>query len=160
LLRESRGGSAALRYTAMGKVLAALAFSAHKHRDQRRKDHRASPYINHPVDLVNVLCNEAGIEDPDVLAAALLHDTIEDTQTTQEELESLFGKRVAGIVLEVTDDKSQPKAARKKAQVDHAPTLSGPAKLVKLADKICNLRDVVNNPPRACQIFCVPEVMR
>ena len=128
-------------------LLKALAFAAHKHRDQRRKDARASPYINHPIALADVLRNEGGITDATVLCAALLHDTIEDTETTPEELEREFGKRVREVVLEVTDDKRLPKKERKQLQIDHAPHLSKAAKLVKLADKICNLRDVADNPP-------------
>jgi GTP diphosphokinase / guanosine-3',5'-bis(diphosphate) 3'-diphosphatase len=135
------------RRDAIAPVLKALAFAAHKHRDQRRKDARASPYINHPIDLANVLRNEAGIADPLVLCAALLHDTIEDTETTPEELEREFGRRVRDVVLEVTDDKRLPKKDRKRLQIEHAPHLSRAAKLVKLADKICNLRDVADNPP-------------
>jgi guanosine-3',5'-bis(diphosphate) 3'-pyrophosphohydrolase len=135
------------RRDGVGPVLKALVFAAHKHRDQRRKDARASPYINHPIALADVLRNEGGIADPTVICAALLHDTIEDTQTTSEELERAFGKRVRDIVLEVTDDKRLPKKERKRLQIEHAPHLSRPAKLVKLADKICNLRDVAENPP-------------
>src|SRR5438270_4697478 len=128
-------------------LLKALAFAAHKHRDQRRKDARASPYINHPIALANVLRNEGNIADPLVICAALLHDTIEDTETTPEELEREFGKRVRDVVLEVTDDKLLPKKERKRLQIEHAPHLSRAAKLVKLADKICNLRDVADSPP-------------
>ena len=125
----------------------ALAFAAHKHRDQRRKDAEASPYINHPIALAEVLAGEGGVADPEVLAAALLHDTIEDTATTAAELRAEFGERIAAIVEEVTDDKALPKAERKRLQVEHAPALSRGAKLVKLADKICNLRDVADRPP-------------
>ena len=128
-------------------LLKALAFAAHKHRDQRRKDPEASPYINHPIALADVLVNEGGVTDVEVLCAALLHDTVEDTATTPEELEAAFGERVARIVAEVTDDKALPKAERKRLQVEHAGELSPEAKLVKLADKICNLRDVAERAP-------------
>lgn len=131
----------------MKLVFAALAFAAGKHRDQRRKDVPASPYINHPIALADVLVNVGGIEDETVIVAAILHDTVEDTETTPEELESRFGSRIRDIVLEVTDDKRLPKAERKRLQIEHAPHLSRAAKLVKLADKICNLRDVVSSPP-------------
>ena len=124
-----------------------LAFAAEKHRHQRRKDRDASPYINHPIALAAVLADEAGIEDNRVLMAALLHDTLEDTDATEQELVRLFGREVADIVLEVTDDKSLPKAERKRLQVEHAPHVSRRAKLVKLADKICNLRDLAVRPP-------------
>jgi guanosine-3',5'-bis(diphosphate) 3'-pyrophosphohydrolase len=132
----------------MQKVIKAAAFAAYKHRDQRRKDQQASPYINHPLALANVLCNEVtGIEDQDVVCAALLHDTIEDTDTSHAEIEAEFGRSVLDVVLEVTDDKTLPKAQRKLLQIEHAPSLSRSAKLVKLADKICNLRDMAASPP-------------
>lgn len=131
----------------MKNLVKALAFAAHKHRDQRRKDAEASPYINHPIALAAVLADEAGIDDERVLMAAVLHDTIEDTETTEQELSRLFGQEVAGIVLEVTDDKTLSAPERKRLQVEHAPHISRRAKLVKLADKICNLRDVANSPP-------------
>jgi GTP diphosphokinase / guanosine-3',5'-bis(diphosphate) 3'-diphosphatase len=128
-------------------ILRAAAFAAHKHRDQRRKDAAASPYINHPIALTNVLANEGGILDSVVIVAALLHDTLEDTETTPAELQALFGAEVASIVVEVTDDKSVSKAERKRLQVEHAAHLSQRAKLVKLADKIANIRDVADAPP-------------
>jgi len=128
-------------------LLKALSFAAHKHRDQRRKDAEASPYINHPIALAEVLAGEGDVTDLEVLAAALLHDTIEDTATTLEELQQHFGARIAGMVAEVTDDKDLPKADRKRLQIEHAAGISPGAKLVKLADKICNLRDVAGRPP-------------
>lgn len=130
-----------------GLFIRALAFAAHKHRDQRRKDAGASPYINHPIALADVLANEGGVTDPVVLCAAVLHDTIEDTETTAEELTTLFGAAVTAVVLEVTDDKTLDKGLRKRLQIEHAPYLSAEAKLVKLADKICNLRDLIHAPP-------------
>jgi guanosine-3',5'-bis(diphosphate) 3'-pyrophosphohydrolase len=130
-----------------GTLISAIAFAAEKHRTQRRKDAEASPYINHPIALANVLANEGGIEDPVVLCAAVLHDTLEDTETTAAELEALFGSEVTAIVLEVTDDKSLEKHVRKQRQIEHAPHASPRAKLVKLADKICNLRDILAAPP-------------
>jgi guanosine-3',5'-bis(diphosphate) 3'-pyrophosphohydrolase len=128
-------------------LLKALAFAAHKHRDQRRKDADASPYINHPIALADALVNEGGVTDFEVLCAALLHDTVEDTDTTHEELVDAFGSRIARIVAEVTDDKHLPKAERKRLQIEHAPKISHEAKLVKLADKLVNLRDVAERPP-------------
>jgi guanosine-3',5'-bis(diphosphate) 3'-pyrophosphohydrolase len=132
----------------LGVILDALQFAAHKHRDQRRKDLEASPYINHPIALANVLWREGGVQEPDVLCAALLHDTIEDTDTTAGELRQRFGRKVARIVAEVTDDKTLDTAKRKRLQIEHAPTLSREAKLVKLADKISNLRDMAASPPK------------
>ena len=125
----------------------ALAFASRKHSQQRRKDADASPYINHPIALVSILAVEAGINDRDTLCAALLHDTIEDTNTSVEELVEAFGGSVASLVQEVTDNKRLPKAERKLRQVKHAAHLSAKARLVKLADKIANLRDVADSPP-------------
>ena len=128
-------------------LIGALAFAADKHRNQRRKDAEASPYINHPIMLAKILSVEGGVEDGLVLCAAVLHDTIEDTETSYPELAEQFGREIAEVVREVTDDKSLPKAERKQLQIDHAPQLSRAAKLVKLADKIANLRDVADHPP-------------
>ena len=128
-------------------LLKALSFAAHKHKDQRRKDPDASPYINHPITLANILCNEGHVTDIDVICGALLHDTIEDTQTTEEELRSEFGRTISDIVMEVTDDTSLSGPERKQRQVEHAAHASDKAKLVKLADKIANLRDLVHCPP-------------
>ena len=131
----------------MNRLIFALTFAAHKHRDQRRKDIAASPYINHPIALANVLANEGGVTDVVVLSAAVLHDTIEDTNTTAEELTAIFGAKITATVLDVTDDKSLDKHDRKQRQIEHAPHISKEAKLVKLADKICNLRDILAAPP-------------
>jgi GTP diphosphokinase / guanosine-3',5'-bis(diphosphate) 3'-diphosphatase len=128
-------------------ILAAAAFAADRHRDQRRKGEDASPYINHPIAVANVLANEAGITDPVTLAAALLHDTIEDTKTTADELNAAFGSEITGVVVEVTDDKNLEKADRKRLQIEHAGSLSRRAQLVKFADKICNVRDINRSPP-------------
>ncbi|PUE15193.1 phosphohydrolase [Limnohabitans sp. WS1] len=131
----------------LAALLQAVAFAADKHRNQRRKDADASPYINHPIALANVLANEGGVQDVSVLCAAVLHDTIEDTETTAEELRDLFGDQVASVVLEVTDDKLLEKLVRKQMQIEHAPHISPQAKLVKLADKISNVRDILASPP-------------
>jgi guanosine-3',5'-bis(diphosphate) 3'-pyrophosphohydrolase len=130
-----------------GLILRALAFAAHKHRDQRRKGVEASPYINHPITVADVLVNEGGVDDPLIICAALLHDTLEDTRTTFEELVASFGQEVAAIVREVSDDKSLDKDLRKRLQVEHAARLSVRAKVIKLADKTCNLRDILAQPP-------------
>ncbi|MCP3871057.1 MAG: bifunctional (p)ppGpp synthetase/guanosine-3',5'-bis(diphosphate) 3'-pyrophosphohydrolase [Gammaproteobacteria bacterium] len=129
-------------------IMRALSFAAQKHRDQRRKDPEASPYINHPIALADLLVNEAGVTDVEVIAAALLHDTIEDTETTAAELDEVFGPRIRSIVEEVTDNTQLAKADRKRLQIEHAPHLSREARQVKLSDKICNLRDVAQSPPR------------
>ena len=128
-------------------LLKALAFAAHKHKDQRRRDVDASPYINHQISLADILCNEAHITDIETICGALLHDTVEDTETTDVELEATFGKAIRDIVMDVTDDENLSKASRKQAQIDHAAQISDKAKMVKLADKISSLRDVLNNAP-------------
>lgn len=131
---------------AIGLILTAANFAADRHRDQRRKGSNA-PYINHLLDVANMLCEIGGIDDPKALAAALLHDTIEDTETTKQELLQRFGKPITNLVLEVTDDMSLPRAERERLQIEHAPHLSPGAKAIKLADKISNLKDVADYPP-------------
>src|ERR1041384_6973072 len=123
-------------------LLKALHFAANKHRDQRRKDIDASPYINHPIEVAETLARVGGVTDLVTLQAAILHDTIEDTTTTPEELEAAFGAEVRRVVEECTDDTKLPKADRKRLQIEHAPHLSHRAKLVKLGDKIANVRSV------------------
>src|SRR5581483_772012 len=131
-----------------GLLIKALRFSADKHRYQRRKDQAQSPYINHPIEVAQLLWDVGGVREINVLLAALLHDTIEDTQTQPDEIRSLFGDEVLSLVLEVTDDKSLPKSERKRLQIENAPHKSIGAKLIKLADKCCNVRDLTGSPPK------------
>jgi len=131
-----------------GKLLEAIRFAAEKHRNQRRKDSERSPYINHPVEVVQLLWEVGGVRDVDVLLAAVLHDTIEDTDTRPEEIRDRFGEEVLSFVLEVTDDKGLPKSERKRLQIVHAPHKSYGAKLIKLADKSCNVRNLITMPPK------------
>jgi GTP diphosphokinase / guanosine-3',5'-bis(diphosphate) 3'-diphosphatase len=128
-------------------LLRAIAFAANKHRHQRRKDAEASPYINHPIMVATVLATEGDVSDETTLVAAALHDTVEDTQTTFAELEEHFGPEVADLVRELTDDKSLAKAERKRLQIKHAQDSSIGAKQLKIADKICNIRDITISPP-------------
>lgn len=128
-------------------ILAALKFSAQKHRDQRRKDAVQTPYINHPIEVADLLWRVGKVHDLRALVAALLHDIIEDTETSPGEIERLFGGEVLSLVLEVSDDKRLPKAIRKSLQIRHAPNLSLHAKAIKLADKICNTLDITHSPP-------------
>jgi guanosine-3',5'-bis(diphosphate) 3'-pyrophosphohydrolase len=128
-------------------LLRAIDFAARKHRDQRRKDEEASPYINHPISVSLLLAEIGGITDAEVLSAAILHDTLEDTDTTPEELEAAFGMRVRNLVEEVTDDKRLLKPRRKELQIFHAAQLSLDAVLIKLGDKISNVLDVTHSPP-------------
>jgi guanosine-3',5'-bis(diphosphate) 3'-pyrophosphohydrolase len=130
-----------------GILLKAMRFSAIKHRDNRRKDILQSPYINHPIQVAETLWEIGGVRDDATLVAAILHDTIEDTQTSPDEIRANFGEEIAALVLEVTDDKNLPKTERKRLQIEHAPHKSVPAKLIKLADKICNLGDILHSPP-------------
>jgi len=131
----------------LAKILAAASFASSRHCTQRRKGANGTPYVNHPIDVAHELAATGGIGDPDVLAAALLHDTVEDTATRPEELEERFGAAVRRLVDEVSDDKTLTKAERKRLQIEHAPSLSPGAKLIKLADKICNVREVALDPP-------------
>jgi GTP diphosphokinase / guanosine-3',5'-bis(diphosphate) 3'-diphosphatase len=132
----------------MKKILEAAFFAARKHTHQRRKNIEDIPYINHPLEVTHLLSSVGGISDEDVLCAALLHDTVEDTGTKASEIETRFGPAVAGYVLEVSDNKALPKAERKKLQVKHARSLSTGATLIKLADRISNLRSIASEPPK------------
>ncbi|OAD52800.1 Guanosine-3',5'-bis(diphosphate) 3'-pyrophosphohydrolase MESH1 [Eufriesea mexicana] len=128
-------------------IIKCVNFAAIKHKDQRRKDDKETPYINHPIGVANILVQEGNIHDPIVIVAALLHDTVEDTDTTFEEIENIFGTEVCNIVKEVTDDKNLPKAERKRLQIQNALNKSHKAKLVTLADKLYNLRDIQESIP-------------
>lgn len=127
--------------------LQAISFAAKKHATQKRKGADEQPYINHVLEVANLLANVGNVGDFDILIAAVLHDTVEDTATTEAEIAEKFGEKVSKMVMEVTDDKSLPKARRKELQIEHAPHLSNGAKLIKLGDKISNIRDVSENPP-------------
>jgi guanosine-3',5'-bis(diphosphate) 3'-pyrophosphohydrolase len=128
-------------------LIKAVKFSAEKHKTQRRKGAEGSPYINHPIDVAEMLWNAGSVRDIQVIVAAILHDTVEDTTTTLSEIEEHFGQVVRSLVQEVTDDKSLPKSERKRLQIEHAPHLSTGAKQIKLADKISNIHDVAFAPP-------------
>ena len=136
--RFSRGHSACAM---LPEVRRATGFAAWKHTGQFRKGEGKTPYIHHPVEVAAILSEAGAVEDNDLLQAALLHDTIEDTKTEREEIESHFGLRICSIVVEVTDDKSLKKQERKAAQIAHAPQLSKEAQSLKLADKISNVFD-------------------
>ena len=133
----------------VGLILQALRFSAEKHNDQRRKDSRLSPYINHPIQVAETLWTVGDVRDLPLLVAAILHDTIEDTATSEEEIRDNFGEEILALVLEVTDDKSLPKQVRKQLQIETAPHKTHKAKLLKLADKISNVNDIIKFPPSA-----------
>lgn len=117
-----------------------------KHQFQRRKNAEKSPYINHPIAVATILA-ECGVADLNILIAAVLHDTVEDTDTSFEEIEEKFGEKVCNLVKEVSDDKSLPKAERKRLQVEHAVEASEGARLIKMADKLHNLQTLLVSPP-------------
>ncbi len=127
--------------------MTALKFGAHKHRKQKRKGADETPYFNHPIDVAETLWSVGAVRDIAILIAALLHDVIEDTKTEPEEIEQNFGRAILSLVLEVSDDKALSKERRKELQVQHAPHLTMGAKLIKLADKINNIKDVTHSPP-------------
>lgn len=135
-------------------ILKALEFSAGRHRNQFRKGADRAPYINHPIQVANLLVNEGSEKDHVLIAATILHDVIEDTVRGKKEKKKLideirekFGEEVLSVTLEVTDDKSLGKKERKRMQVVHASMLSERAKKLKLADKIMNVRDITASPP-------------
>jgi GTP diphosphokinase / guanosine-3',5'-bis(diphosphate) 3'-diphosphatase len=130
----------------MKKISKALVFASNAHRGQLRKDGK-TPYINHPIQVMNLLVEE-GIDDSELLCAALLHDVVEDTDTSTELIEKKFGKRVAELVAEVTDDKFLSQVERKQKQLATASQLSYEARLIRLCDKICNVHDMLHAPPR------------
>jgi (p)ppGpp synthase/HD superfamily hydrolase len=140
------------------RLLTALQLATEKHRHQRRKDRDASPYINHPIQVAEILWRIGEVREIAIIAGALLHDTLEDTDLTPQEIESACGAEVLALVQAVTDDKSLPKQQRKQLQVDHAPHNSPGAKQIKLADKICNIYDIIHCPPQTwsqqrCQAY-------
>jgi guanosine-3',5'-bis(diphosphate) 3'-pyrophosphohydrolase len=138
----------------VGLILKAAEFAASRHKGQFRKGEDKSPYINHPIQVAELLSNTGGENDTNLLAAAILHDVVEDTVENADEKQELinvmtmiFGEKIISVVLEVTDDKSLEKPDRKRLQVEHAPHLSAAAKKLKIADKIMNVRDITNHPP-------------
>ncbi len=129
------------------RLLQAVRFAAEAHRDDRRKGSAAAPYINHPITVAEQLAAAGLGEDTELLMAAMLHDVVEDTQTTGEQLVAAFGERVASIVLEVSDNKALEKDVRKRLVVEQIGHKSRPARLIKLSDLIANVQDVIHHPP-------------
>jgi guanosine-3',5'-bis(diphosphate) 3'-pyrophosphohydrolase len=128
-------------------LMQALRFSSEKHKNQRRKDAQALPYINHPIQVAETLWRIGKVRDMVTIVAALLHDTVEDTDTTLEEVRNVFGDEVALVVDEVSDNTSLPALERKRLQVEHSAHISSRAKQLKLADKICNIDDIAQQAP-------------
>lgn len=142
-LPEKNAGSA----VAVQRILEAARFAAEKHAQQKRKGASGEPYVNHLLEVAQLIAGSSDDLDTELVMAGLLHDTVEDTGVTPQELEQRFGKDVAGLVAEVTDDKSLPKETRKSLQVQNAPAKSQRGQTLKLADKISNLRSLLANPP-------------
>jgi (p)ppGpp synthase/HD superfamily hydrolase len=139
---DERGGSASIQ-----RILAAARFAAEKHASQRRKGENGEPYFNHLLEVAELIAASSRDLDVELVMAAFLHDIVEDTGVTSSELEKRFGKAVADLVAEVTDDKSLPKETRKQLQVEETPEKSARAQTLKLADKISNLRAIITTPP-------------
>jgi len=136
-----------LKPTVQQQLLKALQFAADKHKGQFRKGINRIPFINHPIAVTNILVNNGESENIELLQAAILHDTIEDTNTSATELVENFGEVVCNIVVECTDDKNLSSKVRKQAQIDCVSKASANAKKLKLADKIANIKDIVADPP-------------
>jgi len=137
----------------MFSIIEAANFAAEAHKDQRRKGD-LSPYINHPIGVANIIQKHACLHPEDnttpiILQAALLHDTVEDTDVTIDEIKKVFGGNVARYVANVTDDKSQDKVTRKKTQIEHAKTMDRGTAIIKLADKYYNCSDLMITPPKS-----------
>jgi (p)ppGpp synthase/HD superfamily hydrolase len=132
---------------ALRDVLKAARFASVRHVSQKRKGIAAEPYLNHLIEVADLVAQAITEPDTNLIAAALLHDVIEDTNTSKEEVVAEFGTDIANLVAEVTDDKSLPKAERKRLQIEHAPHLTPRAQTLKIADKISNLRGIVSTPP-------------
>lgn len=124
-------------------LLFAYKFSATKHSKQRRKGAGDIPYINHPVDVANMLAQTGGTGDLVLLIAAVLHDVLEDTVTSEHEIEYTFGRDVLMVVQEVSDNMNLSKQVRKAMQIEKSASLSDRAKLIKIADKVCNIADML-----------------
>ncbi len=138
-------------------VMQAADFAARRHAGQRRKGIAGEPYVNHLIEVAALLAEATKGADAALVAAGPLHDTLEDTSTEYEELAAVFGPDVASLVAEVTDDKSLPKAERKRRQVVAAPSASPRARLLKIADKTSNLRTLVTSPPADWDVARVVE---
>jgi GTP diphosphokinase / guanosine-3',5'-bis(diphosphate) 3'-diphosphatase len=132
----------------LGKIFEAVNFATRKHHGQVRKDQRGSPYVTHPIAVARVLWQIGSVKDDHTLISAILHDILEDTNTSEHEIQEFFGEEVLRVVLEVSDDKSQERIERKRQQVIHAPDLSKTARLIKLSDKLVNCLDILESPPK------------
>jgi len=129
------------------RITSAAHFAAVQHADQRRKGKAGEPYINHLIEVADLVASSLTEPDTNLIMAAFIHDVVEDTPTTNQEVAERFGPDVAALVAEVTDDKSLPKAERKRLQIETAPKKSKRAQSIKVVDKISNLRAILHSPP-------------
>src|SRR5258708_5427821 len=129
------------------RILDAARFAAEKHAQQKRKGENGEPYFNHLLEVAELIAASSRELDVELMMAAFLHDTVEDTGVTLHELEQRFGKEVSALVAEVTDEKSMPKETRKQLKVENTPEKSPRAQTLKLAEKISNLRAIISSPP-------------
>lgn len=129
------------------RMAKAIDFAAREHSPQRRKGAAAEPYVNHLAEVAALVAEATQGADANLVIAAYLHDTIEDCEVPYEILLAEFGKDVADLVREVTDDKNLLKTERKRLQVEHARSATPRAKHIKLADKISNLNSILASPP-------------
>lgn len=133
-------------------LVKALSYAAYKHAGQTRKDVAKTPYIIHPQIVARTLWEEGKVRSVNTLAAAFLHDILEDIDnpvTSAKEIKTYFGQRILQIVQELTDDQELKSDDKKQRQVEHAPYMSLDAQLIKLTDRLCNIRDVRLSPPPA-----------
>jgi guanosine-3',5'-bis(diphosphate) 3'-pyrophosphohydrolase len=128
-------------------VSEAAELAAHRHAGMARKGRGNEPYFNHLAEVANLLAFATDGADAELVATGWLHDTIEDADITREELAKKFGERVAALVVEVTDNMSLPKDQRRQKQIEDAPHKSPAAKLIKIADKISNIRARIVREP-------------
>ena len=133
--------------SSFARLAHAFHFAAIAHTNQRRKGARGEPYVNHVAEVAHLLADATAGTDTDLVIAGILHDVVEDTETTAAELAAIFGDDVATLVAEVSDDKALPKAERKRLQIETAPKKSDRAKMLKIADKTSNLRSIAESPP-------------
>jgi len=137
----------AISISAVQRILEAAQFAARHHATQKRKGEAGEPYINHLIEVAELIVSNSDLLDTNLVMAAFLHDVVEDTAVTPQELEQRFGHDVLSLVMEVTDDKSLPKEMRKAKQIENAHQQSPRAQILKLADKISNLRALLSSPP-------------
>ena len=147
VLQEAVRQNKGLKESDVERVLDGLSYAAECHQFQKRKNTKGTPYISHPIEVAESIITIGKVYDADIIIAALLHDTIEDTQATFHDIRARFGDKVEGYVREVTDDKSLSSAKRKKLQIIHAPQKSKGAAIVKLSDKLYNLNNLLRDPP-------------